>query len=106
VAVELGPDPHHTSFARAAAGGNARHDVRDVVPPLPLVIGWPLSKVPTQITFGRHDVVTSTRVADAMKNGSGRSELTVFEGCAHAPIYESVAEFNEKTLSFLKRNSG
>jgi len=63
-------------------------------------------KAPTQITFGRHDVVTSTRFADAMKSGIGRSEMTVFEGCAHAPIYEHVAEFNEKTLSFLKRNSG
>jgi proline iminopeptidase len=63
-------------------------------------------KAPTLITFGRHDVVTSTRFADAMKNGIGRSEMTVFEGCAHAPIYESVAEFYEKTLTFLKRNTG
>jgi len=63
-------------------------------------------KPPTQITFGRHDVVTSTRFADAMKNAIARSELTVFEGCAHAPIYERVDEFNEKTLSFLKRNAG
>jgi pimeloyl-ACP methyl ester carboxylesterase len=63
-------------------------------------------KAPTQITFGRHDVVTSTRFADTMKNGIGRSEMMVFERCAHAPIYENVAEFNEKTLSFLKRNSG
>ena len=63
-------------------------------------------KAPTQITFGRHDMVTSTRFADTMKNGIGRSEMIVFEGCAHAPIYENVAEFNEKTLSFLKRNTG
>jgi pimeloyl-ACP methyl ester carboxylesterase len=62
-------------------------------------------KAPTQITFGRHDVVTSTRFADAMKSGIGQSELMVFEGCAHAPIYENVAEFNEKTLKFLRRNS-
>jgi pimeloyl-ACP methyl ester carboxylesterase len=63
-------------------------------------------KAPTQITFGRHDVVTSTRFADAMKNGISRSETIVFEGCSHAPIYENVAEFNEKTLGFLKRNVG
>jgi pimeloyl-ACP methyl ester carboxylesterase len=63
-------------------------------------------KAPTQITFGRHDVVTSTRFADAMKNAIAGSELTIFEGCAHAPIYEHVAEFNAKTLDFLKRNSG
>jgi pimeloyl-ACP methyl ester carboxylesterase len=61
-------------------------------------------KAPTQITFGRHDVVCSTRFADAMKSGINGSELLVFETCAHAPIYESVAEFNERTLSFLKRH--
>ena len=32
-------------------------------------------QAPTQITFGRHDVVTSTRFAEAMKSGIGRSEL-------------------------------
>ena len=61
---------------------------------------------PTQITFGRHDVVTSTRFADAMKNGIRRSEMLVFEGCSHAPIYENVSEFNQKTLEFLKRHTG
>ena len=59
---------------------------------------------PTQITFGRHDLATSTRFADPLKNGIKGSELVVFETCAHAPIYESVAEFNEKTLSFLRRS--
>ena len=61
---------------------------------------------PTQITFGRHDIVCSTRFADAMKNGIKGSELVVFETCAHAPIYESVAAFNEKTLAFLTRQTG
>src|SRR5579863_160264 len=42
-------------------------------------------KAPTQITFGRHDVVTSTRFADTLKNGVSDSEVVVFEGCAHAP---------------------
>jgi len=60
---------------------------------------------PTQITFGRHDMVTSTRFADALTGGIRGSELTVFESCAHAPIYESVAEFNEKTLGFLERQT-
>ena len=63
-------------------------------------------KAPTQITFGRHDMVTSTRFADALKGKIGRSEMVVFEDCAHAPIYENVAAFNEKTLDFLKRNGG
>jgi pimeloyl-ACP methyl ester carboxylesterase len=61
---------------------------------------------PTQITFGRFDMVTSTRFADAMKNGIPGSELVVFENCSHAPIYENVAEFNDKTLNFLQRHSG
>jgi pimeloyl-ACP methyl ester carboxylesterase len=63
-------------------------------------------KAPTQITFGRHDAVTSTRFADAMKKGIGKSETIIFEDCAHAPIYENVADFNAKTRSFLTRNSG
>ena len=61
---------------------------------------------PTQITFGRHDLVTSTRFADAMKNGIRKSETVIFEDCSHAPIYENVAAFNQKTLAFLQRNAG
>jgi len=61
---------------------------------------------PTQITFGRHDAVTSTRFSDAMKNSIPKSEIVIFEDCSHAPIYENVSEFNQKTLAFLKRCSG
>lgn len=66
-----------------------------------------LSKIraPTQITFGRHDMVTSTRFADRMKSGIKGSELLIFEGCSHAPIYEKVDEFNQKTLAFLNKHS-
>jgi 3-oxoadipate enol-lactonase len=60
---------------------------------------------PTQITFGRHDLVTSTRFADRMTGSIRGSELEVFETCAHAPIYENVEEFNQKTLAFLQRHS-
>ncbi|MGP0041762.1 MAG: alpha/beta fold hydrolase [Rhodomicrobium sp.] len=62
-------------------------------------------RAPAQITFGRHDLVTSTRFARAMKDAIEGSELVVFETCAHAPIYENVSEFNEKTLSFLNRHA-
>jgi pimeloyl-ACP methyl ester carboxylesterase len=61
---------------------------------------------PTQITFGRHDIVTSTRFAEPLRNGIKNSEVLVFENCAHAPIYESIAEFNQKTLAFLNRHAG
>jgi pimeloyl-ACP methyl ester carboxylesterase len=62
-------------------------------------------QAPTQITFGQYDMVTSTRFADRLK-AIPRSEQVVFEGCAHAPIYEKVDEFNTTTLDFLKRHSG
>ncbi len=61
---------------------------------------------PTQITFGRHDMATSTRFADRMKRGVRNSELLIFEECSHAPIYEKVEEFNQKTLAFLQRHAG
>ncbi len=61
---------------------------------------------PTQITFGRYDMVTSTRFAHRMQANIQGAELVVFEGCAHAPLYERVDEFNQKTLEFLRRHSG
>ena len=63
-------------------------------------------KAPTQITFGQFDMVTSTRFAPMLKDNISNSELLIFENCAHAPIYEKVDEFNQKTLEFLQRNSG
>jgi len=67
-----------------------------------------LSKIlaPTQITFGRHDAVASTRFADRMASSIKNSELVIFEGCSHTPIYEKVDEFNQKTLAFLRKHSG
>jgi 3-oxoadipate enol-lactonase len=61
-------------------------------------------KAPTQITFGRHDQVTSTRFADALTQNIHGSELLIFEDCSHAPIYESVTDFNQRTLEFLQRH--
>ena len=61
-------------------------------------------KAPTQITFGRFDMATSTRFADELHHTIKGSELYVFEDCAHAPIYENVQAFNEKTLAFLTRH--
>jgi len=63
-------------------------------------------RAPTQITFGRYDMVTSTRFADGLKNGIKNSELHVFEDCSHAPLYENVPAFNEMTFAFLSRNAG
>ncbi|HSU99102.1 MAG TPA: alpha/beta hydrolase [Roseiarcus sp.] len=63
-------------------------------------------KAPTQITFGQHDMVTSTRFVDPFRSGIKSSELVIFEMCAHTAIYENVAKFNEETLAFLKRHIG
>jgi pimeloyl-ACP methyl ester carboxylesterase len=61
---------------------------------------------PTLITFGRHDMVTSTRFADALTSGIAGSELAVFADCAHAPIYQNVEEFNARSLTFLTQQAG
>lgn len=61
---------------------------------------------PAQITFGRHDQITSLRFAEPLTNGIKNSELVIFEDASHAPIYEVTEEFNQKTLDFLQRHSG
>ena len=63
-------------------------------------------QVPTLITYGRHDIVTSTRFAAPLTEGIANTELIVFENCAHAAIYEDVEGFNRQTLDFLQRYSG
>jgi pimeloyl-ACP methyl ester carboxylesterase len=60
---------------------------------------------PTQITFGRHDQITSVRFAKPLADAIKESELLFFEDASHAPIYESVEEFNQKTLYFLQRRT-
>ena len=50
-----------------------------------------LIQAPTQITFGQLDAVTSIRFAGPLTEGIKGSELVIFEGCSHAPIYENVA---------------
>jgi 3-oxoadipate enol-lactonase len=61
---------------------------------------------PSLVTFGRYVLVCSTRFADALTGGIAGAELEVFEDCSHAPIYENVQAFNDRTLAFLQRHSG
>jgi pimeloyl-ACP methyl ester carboxylesterase len=63
-------------------------------------------RAPTQITFGRYDMVCSTRFSDPLKNGIKNSNLHIFEDCAHAALYENVPAFNETTLAFLRKHAG
>jgi pimeloyl-ACP methyl ester carboxylesterase len=62
-------------------------------------------EAPTLVTFGRHDVATSTRFAEPICEAIRDSELIVFEDCAHAPIYENAEQFNQQTLAFLQRHN-
>ena len=61
---------------------------------------------PTLMTFGRHDLVTSTRFAQPLASAIPSSEVLIFETCAHAALYENVEEFNRRTLVFLQRHGG
>jgi 3-oxoadipate enol-lactonase len=63
-------------------------------------------KAPTLITFGKHDQVTSTRFAGPLSEAIADCELSVFEDCSHAPIYENAGDFNQRTLAFLRSHSG
>jgi 3-oxoadipate enol-lactonase len=59
---------------------------------------------PTLVTFGAHDMVTSTRFANPLTNGINGSELVVFEDLSHAGLHEDPETFNRATLDFLLRN--
>ena len=58
---------------------------------------------PTLITFGARDLVCSTRFAEPLKSGIGRSELVVFDHLSHAGLHEDPEAFNCATLDFLLR---
>ncbi len=65
----------------------------------------PRIAAPTLVTFGRWDLVCSTRFEPALRAIPGVA-VHVFEDCAHAAIYENVAAFNERTLEFLRAHRG
>lgn len=67
----------------------------DATPILGLIVA------PTLVTFGAHDVVTSTRFADALTGGIAGSELVVFDHLSHAGLHEDPDAFNQATLEFL-----
>ena len=89
------PMPPVDAFLRQS-GAVLTHDAQQVLGSI---------QAPTLLTFGRHDLVTSTRFAGPIRDAIRDCELIVFEDCSHAPIYENVAEFNARTMDFLIRNS-
>jgi pimeloyl-ACP methyl ester carboxylesterase len=88
------PMPPVDAFLRQS-GAVLTHDAQRVLGSI---------QAPTLLTFGRHDMVTSTRFADPIRDAIRGCELIVFEDCSHAPIYENVEEFNQQTLAFLRRH--
>ena len=90
------PMPPVDAFMRQS-GAVLAHDARDALASI---------QAPTLITYGRHDICTSTRFAKPLSEGIADSEVHVFENCAHAAIYEDVEGFNERTLAWLQRHSG
>jgi pimeloyl-ACP methyl ester carboxylesterase len=56
---------------------------------------------PTQITYGRRDVITSIRFAPALTEAIKGAELLVFEHLSHAGLHEDAEQFNRATLEFL-----
>ena len=59
---------------------------------------------PALVTFGAHDIVTSTRFAGSLTNGIADSELVVFDHLSHAALHEDPEAFNRATLDFLLRH--
>jgi 3-oxoadipate enol-lactonase len=90
------PMPSVSAFLRQSDAVLA-HDVTAVLSSV---------QVPALVTFGRHDAATSTRFAGPLTEAITGAELVVFEDCAHAPIYENVEEFNQRTLAFLQQHTG
>ena len=94
--VRSRPMPPVDAFVRQS-GAVLTHDASAVLGSI---------QAPTLITYGRHDIVTSTRFAAPLTEGIANTELIVFEDCAHAAIYENIEGFNAQTLDFLQRHSG
>jgi pimeloyl-ACP methyl ester carboxylesterase len=63
-------------------------------------------RAPTLVTFGAHDLVTSTRFAAPLTTGIASSELVVFDHLSHAGLHEDPEAFNRATLDFLMRQAG
>jgi pimeloyl-ACP methyl ester carboxylesterase len=90
------PMPPVDAFMRQSAAVLG-HDARAVLGSI---------EAPTLVTFGERDMCTSTRFAGPLTDSIAGAELVVFPGAAHAPIYEVTAEFNQRTLEFLRQHSG
>ncbi|MGO9959000.1 MAG: alpha/beta fold hydrolase, partial [Solirubrobacteraceae bacterium] len=62
-------------------------------------------EAPTLVTFGAHDLVTSTRFAGRLTDTIANCELIVFDHLSHAALHEDPEAFNRPTLDFLQRHN-
>lgn len=60
-------------------------------------------KAPTLIVWGKQDGLLPVADANTFNKGIVGSELTVFDGCGHAPQFEKAADFNKAVLAFLSK---
>ena len=90
------PAQSHEAF-RWQSDAVLAHDASDVLGAI---------RAPTLVTFGAHDLVTSTRFAEPLTSGIANSELVVFDHLSHAGLHEDADAFNGATLDFLTRESG
>ncbi len=56
---------------------------------------------PTLVTFGAHDIVTSTRFVAPLTDGIADSAVVVFDHLSHGGLHEDPDAFNGATLEFL-----
>ncbi len=63
-------------------------------------------QAPTLVTFGAHDLATSTRFADPLTSGIADTELVVFDHLSHGALHEDPETFNGATVDFLLRHNG
>ena len=57
---------------------------------------------PTLVIWGREDHTIPVAQAEVARKGIPNVEVHIFDKCAHAPMIESPAAFNELVLGFLK----
>ncbi|MGP0053229.1 MAG: alpha/beta fold hydrolase, partial [Solirubrobacteraceae bacterium] len=62
-------------------------------------------EAPTLVTFGAHDLVTSTHFAGRLTDTIANCELIVFDHLSHAALHEDPEAFNRPTLDFLQRHN-
>ncbi len=62
-------------------------------------------QAPTLITFGAHDLVTSTRFAAPLTGRIANSEIVVFDHLSHGALHEDPDAFNGATMDFLLQHS-